>query len=187
MLPKSPANRISARASKNSGSVHTRSVSATIYNSTYHNQLAPVARTDMSFFLFFLCAQLGNVISTNIYLADDSPLYHRGNTNQIIIDMLAIILFAATKADSMLRNRSRQRNWSKMTEDVRHAESPPTKVQVPKASTLSFRLNFQMNSRIEFFTLTTLKTKETRDWIFASLIKFDGLKIVQSTQHAPHF
>ena len=141
-MSESPANRISGWASKNSGSVRTRSVSAAFYNSTYHNQLALVARTDMLFFLFLVCVQLGNVISTNIYLADDSPLYHRGNTNLIIIDILAIILFAATKAYYILRNRSRQRKWSKMTEDVRHSKSPRTKVQVPKASTLSFRLTF---------------------------------------------
>ena len=133
------AKCISAWASKNSGSVRTRSVSAAFYNSTYYDPLALVGRADMSVFVSLVCVQLGNVISANIYLADDSPLYHRGNTNLIVINILAIVLFVATKAYYMQRNRSRQREWSKMTEEVRHpVPAPSFKVQVPKASTLSF-------------------------------------------------
>ncbi|MCJ1236563.1 hypothetical protein MMC14_004544 [Varicellaria rhodocarpa] len=85
---------IVAWASKNSGSVRTRSVSAAMYN---------------------ICVQLGNVISANIYRADDAPLYHRGNTDLIIINVLAIALFLATKIYYVLRNRYRDRKWNAMT------------------------------------------------------------------------
>lgn len=79
---------IVAWASKISGSVRTRSVSAAFYN---------------------MCFQLGNVLAANIYLTDDAPLYHRGNTNLIIINILVIGLFVTTKVYYVLRNRFRER------------------------------------------------------------------------------
>ena len=87
-----------AWASRNSGSVRTRSVSAAFYN---------------------MCVQLGNIISANIYRADDTPLYHRGNTVLLALDILAIVLFVATKSYYIWRNRSRERQWGAMTEEER--------------------------------------------------------------------
>jgi hypothetical protein len=41
--------------------------------------------------------ELGNIISVNIYRTAEAPLYQRGNTNIIIINILAILLFLFTK------------------------------------------------------------------------------------------
>lgn len=66
-----------------------------------------------------MCVQLGNVIAANIYLTDDAPLYHRGNTNLIIINILVIGLFVTTKVYYVLRNRFRERKWNTMTMEER--------------------------------------------------------------------
>jgi hypothetical protein len=83
-------------ASRNSGSVRTRSVSAAFYN---------------------MCVQLGNVISANIYRADDAPLYHRGNSVLFGLDILAILLFICTKVYYMWKNNVRAKRWNSMTSD----------------------------------------------------------------------
>ncbi|KAL1961548.1 hypothetical protein VTN77DRAFT_1610 [Rasamsonia byssochlamydoides] len=85
-----------AWTSTNSGSVRTRSISAAVYN---------------------MCVQLGNIISANIYRADDAPLYHRGNTTLMIINILVIGLFIATKFYYIARNRWKARKWDAMTEE----------------------------------------------------------------------
>jgi len=51
--------------------------------------------------------QLGNIISANIYLASDKPLYHKSNDHLIIINVLAIFLFLFAKAYYVTRNRLR--------------------------------------------------------------------------------
>lgn len=63
--------------------------------------------------------QLGNVISANIYRADDAPLYHRGNTALIIINVLALVLFVLTKFYYIIRNKWKAKKWASLTEDVR--------------------------------------------------------------------
>lgn len=65
-----------------------------------------------------MCVQLGNIISANIYRADDAPLYHRGNTTLMIINFLVIGLFIATKIYYISRNRWKARKWNAMTEEV---------------------------------------------------------------------
>ncbi|RFU28872.1 hypothetical protein B7463_g7465, partial [Scytalidium lignicola] len=84
--------------SRNSGSVRTRSMSAALFN---------------------MCIQLGNIISSNIYVSSDAPLYHRGNTNLIIINILVILVFLFTKWYYMMRNRRRQQKWDSMTREER--------------------------------------------------------------------
>ncbi|KAH8820676.1 putative pantothenate transporter [Xylogone sp. PMI_703] len=87
-----------AWTSRNSGSVRTRSMSAALFN---------------------MCVQLGNIISSNIYLSSDAPLYHKGNRNLIIINILVILLFLFTKWYYMMRNRKRQLKWDSMTREER--------------------------------------------------------------------
>ncbi|KAK5114383.1 hypothetical protein LTR85_010205 [Meristemomyces frigidus] len=85
-------------ASRNSGSVRTRSVSAAFYN---------------------MMVQTGNIVSSNIYRTDDAPLYHRGNSVLLALDFFAIALFAATKLYYTTRNRRRERVWDAMSEEQR--------------------------------------------------------------------
>jgi hypothetical protein len=72
--------------------------------------------------------QLGNICSAFIYRADDKPLYHRGNTQLIIINLLAIFLFLLTKAYYVLRNRARDKKWNSMTPQEQREYKLNTKV-----------------------------------------------------------
>jgi len=62
--------------------------------------------------------QLGNVCSNFIYRADDAPLYRRGNLDLVIINIAVIVVFIATKIYYVLRNKSREKKWNAMTEEV---------------------------------------------------------------------
>lgn len=85
-------------ASTNSGSVRNRTVSASIYN---------------------ISVQIGNIIAANIYRADDAPLYHRGNTSLIAIDVAVLFLFALMKIFYVMKNRGRKRKWDAMSVEAR--------------------------------------------------------------------
>ncbi|PTB70152.1 MFS general substrate transporter [Trichoderma citrinoviride] len=94
--------------SKNSNNVGTRSVSAAVYN---------------------MCVQVGSVISAYIYVDDDAPLYHRGNFNLFIINVLSIVLFILTKIYYMWRNKQRDKVWNALTEDEKKEYTANSKVQ----------------------------------------------------------
>jgi predicted MFS family arabinose efflux permease len=93
--------------SKNSNNVGARSVSAALYN---------------------MSVQLGNICANFIYRTDDKPLYHRGNTDLIIINLLAIGLFLFTKAYYVLKNRHRDKIWNAMTAEEQHEYKLNTKL-----------------------------------------------------------
>ncbi|KAJ8070400.1 hypothetical protein OCU04_000775 [Sclerotinia nivalis] len=83
-----------AWTSKNSNNVGTRSVSSALYN---------------------MAVQLGNICGNFIYRTDDKPLYHRGNTQLIIINIAAIVVFLLTKVYYVMRNKQRDKVWNAMT------------------------------------------------------------------------
>ena len=66
-----------------------------------------------------MCVQLGNIIGTFIYLADDAPLYRRGNRNLVIINFLAIAIFILTKIYYVTKNKIRDKKWNALTAEVR--------------------------------------------------------------------
>ncbi|PBP22182.1 putative allantoate permease protein [Diplocarpon rosae] len=82
--------------SKNSNNVGTRFVAEAFYN---------------------MAVQLGSICSNFMYRQDDKPLYHRGNRNLIIINVLSIAVFSATKVYYVYRNKQRARIWHAMTAD----------------------------------------------------------------------
>ena len=65
--------------------------------------------------------QIGGIISANIYVTSDAPLYHKGNTSLIIINIIVLHLFLLTKAYYIMRNRIRDKKWNAMTTEVKTA------------------------------------------------------------------
>ncbi|GAA5850504.1 hypothetical protein JCM8547_001896 [Rhodosporidiobolus lusitaniae] len=80
-----------AWCSRNSGSVRTRTVSASVYN---------------------MMVQLSGIIGANLYQADDAPRYFKGNS--IILGIVA-----ANLAIVYYRNNSRDKIWNAMTVEER--------------------------------------------------------------------
>ncbi|KIW31775.1 hypothetical protein, variant 2 [Cladophialophora immunda] len=81
--------------SRNSNAVHSRTVSAAMYN---------------------MFVQAGGVISSNVYREDDAPAYKRGNRALLSVALLNVALYLSTKAYYVLRNRRRDRQWDALTE-----------------------------------------------------------------------
>jgi len=73
--------------------------------------------------------QCGSIISANVYVEDDSPLYKKGNLVLVIVNFLAIGLFIATKFYYVWRNKQRERVWNAMTEDEKASYIANTKLR----------------------------------------------------------
>jgi len=87
-----------ALTSRNSGSVRTRTVGSSLYN---------------------MAVQLSNIISSQIYRADDAPYYYRGN--KVLLGILAwnVVAFIAAKAYYVRKNAKRDEIWHAMTREER--------------------------------------------------------------------
>ncbi|KAF7915734.1 hypothetical protein BELL_0074g00240 [Botrytis elliptica] len=105
-----------AWTSKNSNNVGTRSVSSALYN---------------------MAVQLGSICANFIYRTDDKPLYHRGNTQLIIINIASIAVFLFTKFYYIMRNKQRDKVWNAMTAEEQQDYKRNTKL------TGSSRLDFR--------------------------------------------
>jgi MFS family permease len=79
-----------------SNTVRTRAVSAALYN---------------------MCVQAGNVIGTNIFREDDSPLYRRGNKVLLGICSFNVVLFYLVKLYYVRRNKQREKIWKTMSSE----------------------------------------------------------------------
>ncbi|KAK6062554.1 transporter [Seiridium cupressi] len=80
--------------SRNANTVRSRTVGAALYNMFLH---------------------AGVITSSNVYRADDAPLYRRGNSVLIGIACLNLVLYALAKAYYVWRNRSKERKWQALT------------------------------------------------------------------------
>ncbi|KAF7507516.1 hypothetical protein GJ744_010307 [Endocarpon pusillum] len=89
---------IVALTSRNSGSVETRTVASSLYN---------------------MSVQASNIVSSQIYRADDKPYYYRGN--KVLLGILAynVVLFIGAKAYYTLQNVRRDRIWNSMSREGR--------------------------------------------------------------------
>lgn len=83
-----------AWTSRNSYSVRTRTISASVYNMT---------------------VQAGVLIAQNIYRQDDKPLYKRGNRDLICITSMNIVLYIGTYFFYRYLNARRDRVWKTWT------------------------------------------------------------------------
>ncbi|GAB1318572.1 Phthalate transporter [Madurella fahalii] len=63
--------------------------------------------------------QTSVVIASNIYRADDAPLYRRGNRKLLAILCMNIVLYGLVKAYYVFRNRQRDKQWNAMTAEER--------------------------------------------------------------------
>ncbi|KNZ81598.1 hypothetical protein J132_11230 [Termitomyces sp. J132] len=84
-----------AWCSRNSGAVASRTVNASLYN---------------------MFVQASSVIASQVYRADDAPLYRRGNTVLISITLFNIvILYPFVKVYYVWRNKQRAKIWDALT------------------------------------------------------------------------
>jgi hypothetical protein len=83
-----------AWCSRNSNSIRTRAVSASLYN---------------------ISVQLQSIIGSNIYREDDRPEYRRGNRVLIGIACLNIAVYMLIKVYYTWRNKQRDAVWDSMT------------------------------------------------------------------------
>ncbi|KAG0707585.1 major facilitator superfamily domain-containing protein [Suillus ampliporus] len=83
-----------AWASRNSGSVRTRTISASVYN---------------------MFVQAGVIVYANIYRTNDAPLYKQGNFILIIICSANFMLYILTHFFYRGINRHREQQWNRMT------------------------------------------------------------------------
>lgn len=84
-----------------------------------------------------MSVQLGDIAAFFIYREDDKPKYRRGNTNLLIINLVVILVFVATKIYYVYVNGRRDREWEQMTEEERTSYIRNTKLQGSKR--LDFR------------------------------------------------
>ncbi|TFK26656.1 MFS general substrate transporter [Coprinopsis marcescibilis] len=84
-----------AWASRNSYSVKTRTISASLYN---------------------MFVQTGAIVYANIYRADDAPLYKRGNRQLIAIASMNIFLYISTHFFYKFLNARRDKKWNSWSE-----------------------------------------------------------------------
>ncbi|ERT01673.1 hypothetical protein HMPREF1624_02925 [Sporothrix schenckii ATCC 58251] len=102
--------------SRNAGSVRTRTVGSALYN---------------------MICQASSVIATQIYRADDQPLYRRGNKVLLGIVAWNLVITAFVKGYYMWRNKTRDRTWGAMSSAERDAYLRTTKDEGSKR--LDFR------------------------------------------------
>ncbi|KAI9147417.1 transporter [Paramyrothecium foliicola] len=82
--------------SRNSNTVRLRTVSAALYN---------------------MCVQSAAIMASNVYRKHDAPRYRNGNRNLLIVAVLNICIYLFIKTYYVLRNKSREKKWSALTEE----------------------------------------------------------------------
>jgi len=102
--------------SRNSQSIKTRTVSASIYN---------------------MFVQAGSIIGSNVYRTRDKPYYRTGNTALFALSISMFPILILTKLFYVILNKRRENKWSKMTVEEREEYILTTKDR--GSSKLNFR------------------------------------------------
>lgn len=92
--------------SRNANSVRTRTVASAFYN---------------------MMVQLSNIVSQNVYRADDAPYYRRGNKVLIAAAAMNVVLYALAKAFYVWKNNKRAKIWDSWTEEQKNEYLSTTK------------------------------------------------------------
>ncbi|KAJ9157056.1 MFS general substrate transporter [Coniochaeta hoffmannii] len=102
--------------SRNAGTVRTRTVGSALYN---------------------MCVQASNIISSNIYRANDKPYYRTGN--KVLLGLIAwnVVWILFNKYYYIFRNKKRAAQWDSLTQAEKDAYLTTTKDQGSKR--LDFR------------------------------------------------
>ncbi len=87
-----------ALTSRNAGSVRTRTVGSSLYN---------------------MAVQASNIVSSQIYRADDKPYYYRGNKVLLGIVAWNVVVFIGAKIYYVRKNAERDAIWYSMTREQR--------------------------------------------------------------------
>lgn len=76
-----------------------------------------------------MSVQSGSVYASYIYRDDDKPLYRRGNTTLLVINLVAILVFLLTKLYYVWRNKQKERVWNGLSEEQQVEYRKTTKIQ----------------------------------------------------------
>jgi hypothetical protein len=66
-----------------------------------------------------MTVQTAGIMGSNMYRADDSPRYRRGNRKLISVACMNIVLYALIKAYYVWRNKVREARWKAMSAEQR--------------------------------------------------------------------
>lgn len=107
--------------SQNTGSVGKRTIAsgavigaANIYGSTFPS----FNKT----WLYLLNTPPTKAWGSQIYRADDSPDFRRGNTVNVVLSGVALLLWIAQKSYYKYKNTQREKKWAMLDENERRAE-----------------------------------------------------------------
>ena len=67
---------------------------------------------------YAVSVQMGNIIGNNVFRADDAPLYKRGYSILLGLNLLGIAMFVANKVYYIRRNEQREVIWRALSEEV---------------------------------------------------------------------
>ncbi|KAL7619530.1 hypothetical protein AAE478_010070 [Parahypoxylon ruwenzoriense] len=76
-----------------------------------------------------MSVQAGSVYASYIYRDDDKPLYRRGNTTLLMINLISILVFLLTKLYYVRRNKQKERIWNALSDEQQVEYRKTTKLQ----------------------------------------------------------
>lgn len=76
-----------------------------------------------------MSVQAGNVYASYIYREDDKPVYRRGNTTLLFINLFSILIFLLTKIYYVWRNKQKESIWNALSEEEQVQYRKTTKIQ----------------------------------------------------------